>query len=160
MSFSDTPNRLEAVFIQRDITNSRYDQINISGSDLIIYLDPTGSINADKITTWAAKYNIGVNGTVSQSISSSYTKTASLATFNSQSFRIPIIQAGSSSVSAATSDIIIFDNTMPNTSYVVSITGESFLSGSYISGKTVHGFTSSFALFTGIYDWIIVSSTQ
>lgn len=62
MAFPDTPNRLEAVFIQRDTSNVRYDQINISGSDLIVYLDGTGSINADKIATWAAKYGIGMGG--------------------------------------------------------------------------------------------------
>lgn len=58
MSFSDTPNRLEAVFIQRDETNVRYDQINISGSNLIIFTNSTGSIDADKIPVWCDKYNI------------------------------------------------------------------------------------------------------
>jgi hypothetical protein len=39
MAFPDTPNRLEAVFVQRDTTNSRYEQINISASNAIVYLD-------------------------------------------------------------------------------------------------------------------------
>lgn len=60
MSFSDTPNKLEAVFVQRNTTNVRYDQINISGSDLIVYLDENGKINADKVSTWASKYGIGI----------------------------------------------------------------------------------------------------
>jgi hypothetical protein len=89
MAFSSTPSRLEAVFVQRDTTNIRYDQINISGSDLIVYLDGTGSINADKIPVWAAKYGLGSgsisSGSVassswaSHSISASYALTSSYA---------------------------------------------------------------------------------
>lgn len=82
--FADNPNRLEAVFVQRDTNNSRYDQINISGSDLIVYLDENGKINADKASVWAAKYNIGVltgslatSSWASMSISASYALSAS-----------------------------------------------------------------------------------
>ena len=77
MALNDTPNRLESAFIQRDTTNSYYDQINISGSDLIIYHSSSGELTADKIPVWAAKYNIGGGNTLSaswasQSLSSSY----------------------------------------------------------------------------------------
>lgn len=62
MAFPDTPNKLEAVFVQRNASNVRYDQINISGSDLIVYLDSDGKINADKVPVWAAVYDIPSSG--------------------------------------------------------------------------------------------------
>ncbi len=85
MAFDNTPNRLDAAFIQRDRFNQYYEQINISGSNLIIYLDETGSLTADRVSVWAAKYSIGSGGSslssswASSSISSSYALTASFA---------------------------------------------------------------------------------
>jgi hypothetical protein len=80
----DTPNRLESVWIQRNSENQYYEQINISGSDLIIYHDASGSITADKISVWAAKYNITSSGSETASyalnaLSSSYALNASTA---------------------------------------------------------------------------------
>lgn len=83
MAFDNTPNRLDAAFIQRDRSNQYYEQINISGSDLIVYLDETGSLTADRISVWAAKYGIGSGGSslssswASASISASFSDTAS-----------------------------------------------------------------------------------
>ena len=51
--------KLESVFIQRDPSNDDYAQVNISGSDLIIYHSASGELTADRISVWAAKYNIG-----------------------------------------------------------------------------------------------------
>ena len=76
MAFSDIPNKLESVFIQRNSDNAYYHQINISGSDLIIYHDETGSINADKIDTFSKKYSIGVYTKVS-TITANYTASIS-----------------------------------------------------------------------------------
>ena len=102
MAFPDTPNRLEAVFIQRDATNSRYEQINISSSNAIVYLDESGKINVDKVSTFATKYGLGGSGSFSgsvatasfaisaayapgsPSISASYAETASYAYTSSQ----------------------------------------------------------------------------
>ena len=50
MAFTDTPNRLESAFIQRNDANTVYEQINISGSDLIIYHSSSGELTADKIS--------------------------------------------------------------------------------------------------------------
>jgi len=69
MAFDNTPNRLDAAFVQRDQSNQYYEQINISGSNLIVYLDETGSLTADKVSVWAAKYSIASGGT---SLSSSW----------------------------------------------------------------------------------------
>jgi hypothetical protein len=33
--------------------------VHVTGSDLIIYHDEDGKINADRISTWAAKYGLG-----------------------------------------------------------------------------------------------------
>lgn len=55
----DTPNKLESVWIQRNTENQYYEEINISGSDLIVYHSSSGEIQADKISVWAAKYGLG-----------------------------------------------------------------------------------------------------
>jgi hypothetical protein len=59
MAFNDTPNKLEAVFVQRTPQNNYYEQINISASDAIVYLNSQGKIDVDKISTWATNYGIG-----------------------------------------------------------------------------------------------------
>lgn len=80
--YDNSPSRLENVYIQRDPTNSFYEQINISGSDIIVYNDEFGQLNADKISVWALKYNIGTNGIISgesYNISSSWATNATYA---------------------------------------------------------------------------------
>lgn len=83
MALNPQPNSLESAFIQRDLTNTYYDQINISGSDLIIYHDSDGNLTADKVSIWASHYGIGSGGSplssswASSSLSSSYALTAS-----------------------------------------------------------------------------------
>jgi hypothetical protein len=89
MALNDTPSKLESVFIQRTPANDFYEQINISGSDLIVYHDENGKINADKVSVFATKYGLGSGSAssgstvsaswASQSLSSSYSVTASYA---------------------------------------------------------------------------------
>ena len=62
MALNSQPNALESAFFQRNSTNAYYEQINISGSDLIIYHDSTGKITADKVGVWASYYGIGSGG--------------------------------------------------------------------------------------------------
>ena len=59
MAFDNSPSKLEAAFVQRNETNQYYEQINISGSSLVVYMDESGSLTADNIGVWSAKYNIG-----------------------------------------------------------------------------------------------------
>lgn len=59
MALDDTPNKLESVWVQRNPLNQFYEQINVSGSDLIIYHSSSGELQADKISVWAAKYGLG-----------------------------------------------------------------------------------------------------
>ena len=59
MAFDSTPNKLESAFIQRNINNSVYEQVNISGSNLIFYHSSSGEFTADKIPVWASKYALG-----------------------------------------------------------------------------------------------------
>ncbi len=77
MAFSDVPNSLESVHVQRTSDNLFYEQVNVSGSDLIIYHDSDGVLNADKISVWATKYGFGSTvvsaSWASSSISSSIT---------------------------------------------------------------------------------------
>ena len=72
MAFDNTPNSLEAAFVQRDSTNQYYEQINISGSNLIVYLDASGSLTADNIGVWAGKYGIGTSTSSSYALTASY----------------------------------------------------------------------------------------
>lgn len=58
MALSDTPNKLESVWIQRNQLNQFYEQINVSGSDLIVYHSSSGELQADKIPIFAAKYGL------------------------------------------------------------------------------------------------------
>jgi sensor domain CHASE-containing protein len=48
MSF--TVNKLDVVFFQRDSGNTQYEQVNISGSNAIFYLDRSGILTAGKIS--------------------------------------------------------------------------------------------------------------
>ena len=68
MSFEEK-NRLESAFFQRDPANGSYHQVNISGSDLIIYHSSSGELTADKISDWVLKYNIGADSKESESAS-------------------------------------------------------------------------------------------
>lgn len=82
MAFDDIPNKLDAVFVQRDDNNQYYEQINISGSDSIVYLNSDGKIDVDRISVFATKYGLGnsiSSSWASSSISSSYSLTASYA---------------------------------------------------------------------------------
>ncbi len=59
MALDDAPNKLESVWIQRNPLNQFYEQINVSGSDLIVYHSSSGELQADKISVWADKYGLG-----------------------------------------------------------------------------------------------------
>ena len=78
MAFTPQVNPKDAVFVQRSDTNTKYEQINISGSDAIIYLDENGHVMADKISDWASKYGIGTGGS---SLSSSWASSSLTASY-------------------------------------------------------------------------------
>lgn len=82
MAFDDTPSKLQTVFIQRDETNEFYEQVNISGSDLIFYNDESGKLTADRIAVWAIKYGIGGGASA---VSSSWSSRSLWASFSTQS---------------------------------------------------------------------------
>ena len=46
------PSRKDIVFIQRDTTGTYYGETHISGSDLIVYVDSSGNINANKSSSF------------------------------------------------------------------------------------------------------------
>jgi hypothetical protein len=72
MPFDNTPNKLESPFFQRNATNAYYEQINISGSDLIVYHSSSGELTADRISVWATKYGLGNNESASYALTASY----------------------------------------------------------------------------------------
>src|ERR1035441_7823116 len=115
-----------------------------------VYIQTTGNVG---IGTKLPANALDVVGNISCSVI-----TASV--FNNSGYNIPIIQAGSSSVSAGTSAIVTFNKAMPNTNYAISLTGESTITGLYSSGKKTGGFTASFSIYTGNFDWIVVGATQ
>jgi len=65
------PNIKDVVILQRDDTNTYYGETHISGSDLIIYIDSNGYLNADTSASFYSQYpppgggGSGANGTAS-----------------------------------------------------------------------------------------------
>lgn len=82
MSFTPQVHSKDAVFVQRDDNNTEYEQINISGSDAIVYLDSQGHVMADKILTWAALYGIGTGGSTTSASWASSSISSSFVPFN------------------------------------------------------------------------------
>lgn len=58
MAFDITPNKLESVYIQRDASNQYYEQINVSGSNVIVYHDSDGKLTAQRIQDWMIQYGV------------------------------------------------------------------------------------------------------
>lgn len=133
MSFSDTPNRLEAVYVQRDTTNVRYDQINVSGSDMIVYLNELGKLDADKISIWATKYNIGSGGSGSVA-SASFAATASRAV--SASFATTASNSISASYAFTSSNSITASYALTSSAAIEAISA-SYFSGSQITASSI-----------------------
>lgn len=96
MALDDTPNKLESAWIQRNTENQYYEQINVSGSDLIVYHSSSGEIQADKISVWAAKYGIGSGGS---------SDTASYMYFDGDR---PITRTGHIGVNVGTDNVVNF----------------------------------------------------
>ena len=128
MALDDTPNKLESVWIQRNPLNQFYEQINISGSDLIIYHSSSGEIMADKISVWAGKYGIGTGGggtTVKVSATDTtpgYLSGSKLFPGNNVSFSIQNLGGNETllihSLGGATSDSSSWASSSLTTSYV------------------------------------------
>ena len=115
MAFDDTPNRLESCFIQRNDTNDFYEQINISGSNLIIYHSASGELTADKISVWAANYGIGGGGGVipghSYDITASYAASgSSTASFVGFDGNRSINRSGYTGLNVGGIDVVSFLN--------------------------------------------------
>ncbi len=133
-------------------------------------LDVVGNISCSVIT--ASLFGNADTATsasfATTAISASYTLSASYATSASYSnvaisasylsgsnrgYPLPIIQASSSLVTAATTQIFTFTQAMPNTNYTLTIGSDTAITSPTWSGKTVGGFTASFGLYTGTIDW-------
>jgi len=145
MSFDNTPSRLESSFIQRDEYNRWYEQINITGSDLIIYHDENGKITADRISVWAAKYGIGGGITPggSYDISASWASSSIWALFATQS--IFATQSLFSTQSLYSTQSLFATQSLYATT---SINASSSISSSWASSSisSSYSFTASYAL--------------
>jgi hypothetical protein len=85
MAFNtDSPDKYEAVLIQRANNNSYYEEIHISGSDSIFYLSSSGELTADKISIFAAKYGL-IGATLSTSSTYPFTASWAINTVNGSS---------------------------------------------------------------------------
>jgi len=134
MALIVSPNKKDSAFIQRNDGNTAYDQINISGSDVIFYHSSSGELVADKISIWTSQYGIPYN-----------------------------INAGTVTISSpgTTTRIITFNRPMTNNNYVVILTPNASATGLSYIGKTINGFTASFAAtYTGNLDFMAMPSTQ
>jgi uncharacterized protein YlzI (FlbEa/FlbD family) len=127
----------------------------------------SGSITALHLTA-------SVLGTASNAISASYAPGVSAATYTSSLFGtaswatnaimssyVSTHRAGTLSMNA-TSGMVSFTGPMTNTNYAVSMMGTTVpLIGPTVGGKSVNGFTASFASnFSGALDWIVIPYTQ
>jgi hypothetical protein len=135
--------------------------ITSSGGKFMIW---ENGVNGAKLLTVLSNGNFGINGVTNPTNSldvkgniSCSVITASL--FNNNGYNVPIMQAGSASVSG-TSQIITFNKVMPSKNYVVSLTGEAAITTPSATGKTIGGFTASYATYTGNLDWVAMSATQ
>lgn len=163
MAFDNTPNKLEAVFIQRDKTNQYYEEINISASNAIVYLDETGSLTADNVNVWATKYGIGGGGGVtpggSYNISTSYASgstSASYATTASYALNAGgggVIPGGSYNISTSYASGSISASYSITASYALNAGGtqdscswaSSSLSASHLNGTVSFAESASWA---------------
>lgn len=125
MAFTDYPNPKESIFVQRKVDNSFYEEIHITGSDLVIYHDSTGLLTADKISVWASKYSLGSSGGggnvissswASASISSSHTITASYALNGGGS---GVISGGSYNISSSWASSSLSASYAPNNNSLI-----------------------------------------
>ena len=123
MAFTDYPNPKESIFVQRKVDNSFYEEIHITGSDLVIYHDSTGLLTADKISVWASKYSLG-SGSVSGStittgstypITASWSQTASYALNGGGS---GVISGGSYNISSSWASSSLSASYAPNNSLI------------------------------------------
>jgi len=75
-----TPNSRDVVFIQRGGPgNNFYEEVHISGSNLIFYTDTNGRVTADKTSSFFTGINCLSASWASQSLSTSFAQTASFA---------------------------------------------------------------------------------
>ncbi len=136
------------------------DTADFNNNVLIITKDGRMGINISPDYTLDVNGDINFYGSITKNNSPFIPDNATTASVQSSGYTIPVMMAGSASVSSASSKIITFSKNMPNTSYVVSLTGESAITTPSVGGKTTHGFTASFSLYTGNIDWIAMSATQ
>lgn len=108
MAFNENPNRLESAFAQRDTTNTYYEQVNISGSDLIIYHSSSGELTADKISVWAAQYGLGGGG--GPCISASWASRSLSSSFVDFNGNRPITRTGYIGLNVGGLDVVNFLN--------------------------------------------------
>lgn len=76
-------------------------------------------------------------------------------------YNLPVIQAGTTNVTAATTVVITFPRAMPSTNYTAFVAGNGLaIAGQITSAKTTTNFTSAMTAFTGNIDWSIILQTQ
>ena len=149
-----TPNSRDVVFIQRGGTgNNFYEEVHISGSNLIFYTDPAGRMTADKTSSffasitnqssasWASQsflsnYSIS-SSWASQSLSASWAPSTPSNTSISASWASSSISSSYSSFSVTSSFALNF-NPSATASYAVSSSNAvNAITASYVTGSEV-----------------------
>ena len=97
-----TPNLKDVVILQRDDTNSQYNETHISGSDVIIYIDSAGYINADKSASFYTIFPPPPSTSQSDSASwASHSFSAESSSWTSRSFSAESASWASQSLSSS-----------------------------------------------------------
>lgn len=140
-------------------------EIHVSGH---VYADKTVKLaNANTIVDyggWATNQmpNINLTGGVLTSVDgTNYIITTNFVSTSGATFPRPIVQAGTTNVSASTGVTVNFGYTMPTTNYTVAFLGMgAALASPQVTVKTTTSFTITMTIFTGNLDWLITQQTQ
>ena len=121
------PNAKDVVILQRDDTNSQYNETHISGSNLIIYIDSTGHINADDSASFYSIYPPSTTGGSGTTLitGSTYPFTSSWSTSSVFSITASFASRSFSATSASWSSQSLLST---SASYASSSTTSSYVS--------------------------------
>ena len=104
-----TISQKDVVILQRNLNNTVWEEIHISGSDLIFYNNASGDLTADKISSFMASWlstltSVDSSSWSSQSLSTFYASASKSSSWASSSYTSSFLLPGTYFVTASWSD--------------------------------------------------------